>query len=323
MTGTILVTGSTGFIGQGLLTKLGTTPDTRVRAAVRTLSAPLATDAEPVCIPDLSADADWSQALRDVDAVIHLAARVHVMRDTAQDPLAAFRRVNVEGTLALARRAAQLGVRRFIFLSSIKVNGERTDPGRAFTPADRPAPQDPYGVSKLEAELGLARIAAESALEVVIVRPPLVYGPGVKGNFRSMMQWLARGLPLPLGSVHNQRSLVARDNLVDLLVTCIHHPAAANQTFLAGDGEDLSTTELLRRLGNALGRPARLIPVPARLLRLGASLVGRPGIALRLCDSLQVDISPARSRLGWNPPLAVNDGLLQAARHFLRDSAAS
>jgi nucleoside-diphosphate-sugar epimerase len=319
----VLVTGSTGFIGRGLLARLGAVQDTRVRAAVRTWPARLSADAEPVCVPDLSADADWSDAVRDVDAIVHLAARVHVMRDREQDPLAAFRRVNVEGTLALARRAAESGVRRFIFLSSIKVNGERTDPGKPYTSADAPNPQDPYGVSKLEAELGLARIAAGSAMELVIVRPPLVYGPAVKGNFRAMMQWLARGIPLPLGSIHNKRSLVARDNLVDLLVTCVSHPAAANQTFLAGDGEDLSTTELLRRLGAALEHPARLIPVPAGLLKLAASLVGRPGIALRLCDSLQVDISAARSRLGWIPPVAVNDGLSRAAQYFLSHSAAT
>jgi nucleoside-diphosphate-sugar epimerase len=321
VTGTVLVTGSTGFIGQGLLAKLGITADTRVRAAVRALPARLSTDAEPVCVPDLSADTNWSGALRDVDAVVHLAARVHVMRDTERDPLAAFRRVNVEGTLALAKRAAELGVRRFIFLSSIKVNGERTDPGKPYTPADPPNPQDPYGVSKLEAELGLARIAAGTSMDIVIVRPPLVYGPAVKGNFRSMMQWLARGIPLPLGSIHNKRSLVARDNLVDLLVTCISHPAAANQTFLAADGEDLSTTELLRRLGAALARPARLIPVPVGLLELGASIVGRPGIALRLCDSLQVDSGAARLRLGWSPPVSVNDGLSQAAQYFLSNPA--
>jgi nucleoside-diphosphate-sugar epimerase len=268
-------------------------------------------------VPDLSPEADWSGALRGVDTVVHLAARVHVMHDTAADPLSAFRRVNVEGTAALARSAVQAGVRRFIFLSSIKVNGEHTLPGKPFSPTDAPNPRDPYGVSKLEAELELARIAAGSGMDLVLIRPPLVYGPAVGGNFRSMMQWLSSGIPLPLASIHNKRSLVARDNLVDLLVTCISHPAAANQTFMVADGEDLSTTDLLRRLGRALERPARLIPVPATLLKASAALVGRADIALRLCNWLQVDSSVTRSRLGWKPPLPVDEGLAQAARHFM------
>ena len=242
------------------------------------------------------------------------------MQEVSTDPLTEFRRVNVQGTRHLAQQAAAAGVRRFVFISSIKVNGEATLPGKAFLADDVPAPLDPYGVSKMEAEQGLRDIAAQTGMEVVIVRPPLVYGPGVKANFQAMMRWLTRGVPLPLGAIDNRRSLVALGNLVDLIVTCIHHPAAANQTFLVSDGEDLSTTQLLRRMGQALGMPARLMPVPTSLLKLGASLVGRPAVAQRLCGSLQVDISKTRQLLGWTPPLSVDEGLKNAAEGYLREA---
>jgi nucleoside-diphosphate-sugar epimerase len=245
---------------------------------------------------------------------MHIAARVHVMNERAGDPLAEFRRVNVDGTLNLARQAASAGANRFVFVSSIKVNGESTTETQPFTAADTPAPQDPYGISKMEAEQGLRQIAAETGMEVVIVRPPLVYGPGVKANFASMMRAVQRGLPLPLGSVtHNRRSFVALDNLVDLLITCIDHPAAANQTFLVSDGEDLSTTDLLRRLGQALNKPARLFPVPPSLLQLGANLLGKGDMAQRLLGNLQVDISHTRNTLNWTPPISVDEGLRRAA----------
>ncbi len=206
---------------------------------------------------------------------------------------------------------------RFVFISTIKVNGEGTPLGQPYTADDVPAPVDPYGVSKHEAELGLMRLAEETGMEVVIIRPVLVYGPGVKANFLSMMRWLHKGIPLPLGAIHNQRSLVALDNLVDLIVTCLHHPAAANQTFLVSDGEDLSTTALLRRTAAALGRPARLIPVPVRVLRTAAHLLGKADFAQRLYGSLQVDISKTRELLGWSPPVSVDDALHKTARHFL------
>jgi nucleoside-diphosphate-sugar epimerase len=210
-------------------------------------------------------------------------------------------------------------VRRFVFISSIKVNGESTSLGQAFAADDVADPQDPYGISKHEAEVGLRRLAAESGMEVVIIRPPLVYGPGVKANFQSMMRWLKRGVPLPLGAICNKRSLIALDNLVDLIITCLDHPAAANQVFLAGDGEDISTPELLRRLGFALGKPARLLPVPVSLLMAGAALVGRRDIVKRLCESLQVDISKARNVLGWNPPISVDEGFRRTAKSFLAE----
>jgi nucleoside-diphosphate-sugar epimerase len=226
--------------------------------------------------------------------------------------LGEFRRVNVDSTLNLARQAAAVGVRRFVFVSSVKVNGEATLPGQAFTERDAPAPQDPYGQSKDEAEIGLRELAADTGMEVVIIRPTLVYGLGVKANFAALMRAVQRGWPLPLGAVHNQRSLVALDNLVDLIVTCLDHPAAANQTFLVSDGQDLSTTELVRGMAQAAGVPARLLPVPVWALQAGASLLGKGDAVQRLCGNLQVDISKARSLLGWVPPVSVEEGLRRA-----------
>jgi len=247
--------------------------------------------------------------LGGIDVLVHCAARVHVMHENTSDPLSEFRRVNVAGTLALARQAATAGVRRFIFLSSVKVNGEETVLSHSYRADDVPSPQDPYGISKLEAEQGLMKVAADTGMEVVIIRPPLVYGSGVKGNFASMMKLVEKGLPLPLGAIHNKRSLIGIDNLVDLIIRCIDHPAAANQVFLAGDGEDLSTTELLRGVANAMGKPARLIPVPAVLLQLGATLLGKKAMAQRLLGSLQVDISKTCEVLDWKPPYTVEEGL--------------
>lgn len=314
----ILVTGGTGFVGRELLLRLAQSAGTTVRATVRGRTDLLPGGVEPVFISELSPDIDWSEGLRGVDIVVHLAARVHAMRDKLPDPLAVFRRANVESTLALAKAAAASGVRRFVFLSSIKVNGERTVPGKPFTSHDVPNPRNAYAMSKLEAEQGLARIAAASPMEFVVIRPPLVYGPGVGANFRSMMLWVRRGVPLPLGLIHNQRSLVARANLGDLIARCLDHPGASNRVLMVSDGEDLSTTELLRRLGRMLNRRARLVPVPAALLKLCATLVGQRDVALRLCDSLQVDIDATRRLLGWSPPLSVDSALQQTASDFLR-----
>ena len=257
----------------------------------------------------------WADAVKGVSAIEHRAARVHVMTEKAANPLEEFRRVNVQGTLNLAQQAAAAGVARFVVVSSIKVNGEETFKGVPFFAGDVAAPADPYGISKLEAELGLYEIAAQTGMEIVVIRPPLVYGPGVRANFAAMMRWLQKGVPLPLGAIHNQRSLVALDNLVDLIVTCTTHPAAANQTFLVSDGEDVSTSELLRRMGNVMGCPARLVPVPASLLKLAAAMVGKGDVAQRLCGSLQVDIKKTRQLLDWNPPLSLDEGLRRAAMH--------
>ena len=317
----VLVTGATGFVGVALVSQLVCAGRFRIRAAVRRKSSTLHGEIQQIEGDGLIPNRDWREMLSGVDAVVHLAARVHVMSDTATDPLTEFRRVNVEGTLNLARQAAAAGVRRFVFISSIKVNGESTPLGQAFTAEDISAPQDPYAISKHEAEEGLRQLAMESGMEVVIVRPPLVYGPGVKANFQSMMRWLYRGIPLPLGAIYNKRSLVALDNLVDLIITCLEHPAAANQTFLAGDGEDLSTTELMQRMAKALGRPSLLIPVPVKLLDLGATLLGKRAIVQRLCGSLQVDISKARTLLEWNPPISVDEGLRRTAQGFLNEKS--
>jgi len=260
-------------------------------------------------VQGLDANTDWSAALTGQQVVIHAAARAHIIKDEVPDPLAEYRRVNVGGTLNLGRQAAAAGVQRFIFISSINVNGEQTSLGSPFSVDDVVAPKDVTGVSKWEAEQGLQQLASETGMEVVIIRPPLVYGPGVKGNFASMISLVKKGLPLPLGAIHNKRSLVAVDNLVDLIITCIDHPAAANQVFLAGDGQDLSTTELLRGVAEAMGKPSRLIPVPASMLKLGATMLGKKAVAQRLLGSLQVDISKARSLLGWEPPVSVEEGL--------------
>lgn len=315
----ILVTGGTGLIGSAVLREVSTHDG---RAAVGTVRSPIdsSSSLRLVCVGELHSQTNWSDVLSGVSAVVHTAARVHVMRDTATEPIAEFRRVNVEGTANLARQAAAAGIGRFIFLSSIKVNGEITETGHSFHPDDPPAPSDAYAISKFEAEQTLRRIAVDTGMEVVIIRPPLVYGSGVTANFRAMMRLIHQGVPLPLGAIHNQRSLIALDNLVDCIKICISHPAAANQTFLVSDGEDLSTTQLLRRLGTALGRPARLIPVPAPLLELGAKLVGRASIAQRLCGSLCVDITKTRQLLRWAPPFTVDESLGKAAAGFLRET---
>jgi nucleoside-diphosphate-sugar epimerase len=237
------------------------------------------------------------------------------MNDKSADPLEEFRKINVDATIHLAKQAAAAGVKRFIYLSSIKVNGESTQLGRPFTAEDVARPQDPYGVSKHEAERALRKIAEQTGMEVVIIRPPLVYGPGVKANFASMMGIIQRGLPLPLASLtDNQRSLVALGNVIDLIVTCINHPAAANQTFLVSDDEDLSTAELLRRMGQALKKPTKLFYVPIFLLQLGAALINKSEIYQRLCGSLQVDITKTKDLLHWKPPLSVDQGLRQAIK---------
>jgi nucleoside-diphosphate-sugar epimerase len=314
---TFLVTGGSGFLGRALINRLVRLPECSVIAPLRTLSAPLTAGVCSLPLGNLDGTNDWKAALTDVDVVVHAAARVHVMNEVAVDPLAAFREVNVEATLNLARQAAACAVKRFIYISSIKVNGERTEPGAAYRADDAPDPIDPYGISKLEAEQGLMALSATTGMEVVIIRPVLVYGPGVKANFLSMMRWLYRGVPLPFGAVDNRRSLVAVDNLVDLIVTCFDHPAAANQVFLASDGEDVSTTQLLRKLAAALGKPARLLPVSARLMGGVAALLGKRALADRILGSLQVDISKNRKLLGWIPPVTLDQALGLTAQHFL------
>ncbi len=293
----------------------------KVRGAIRRSSTDAVTRSNLVTVGDLAGDTDWRRALDGVKAVVHTAARVHVMNDRASDRLAEYHRTNADSTLNLARQAVASGVRRFVFLSSIKVNGESTLPGRPFNADDPPKPTDPYALSKYEAEEGLRRLGKDTGLEVVIIRPVLVYGPGVRANFLSMMRWLDRGVPLPFGAIRNARSLVALGNLVDLLGTCLSHPAAPNQTFLVSDAEDLSTPELLRRTGEALGRPARLMPVPEFVLRSALAIVGKADVGRRLCGSLQVDIGKTQRLLGWRPPVSFDQALKETVRYFLDENA--
>ena len=295
---------------EALLRKTARAARGAVRRHTQAPSDPPSTS--PTQVGDICSTTDWSGALADVQSVIHTAARVHVMRDTAVAPLSAFRLVNVDGTLQLARQAVTARVRRFIFLSSIKVNGEKTAPAHSFAANDPPHPQDPYAISKHEAEVGLHQIAADTGMQIVIIRLPLVYGPGVHANFAALLRAVARGVPLPLGALHNLRSLIALDNLVDFIITCLEHPAAANETFVVCDGEDLSTPELVRRIAAAMNRPARLLPVPAAMLKAGAALVGKRAAAERLCGNLQIDNRKACELLGWRPPISVDEGLRRA-----------
>lgn len=260
-------------------------------------------------VESLTSKTDWSAALADQKIVIHAAARAHIMQKEAADPLAEYRKINVEGTLNLARQAATANVKRFVFISSIKVNGEQTPLDKPFTAKDKPAPKDAYGISKYEAELGLQAISKDTGMEVVIIRPTLIYGPAAKGNFASLIKLIAKNIPLPLGAVHNKRSLVALDNLIDLIIRCIHHPAAANQVFLAADGEDISTSDLLRGVAKAMGRSPFLLPMPAALLQLAANVLGKKAVAQRLLGSLQVDITKTCELLDWQPPLSIEQGL--------------
>ena len=304
----ILISGATGFVGGAVVRELCHRGE-KVVAAVRLYSESLPTTVKQVQVGGLSAGTDYSVALKSVDVVIHAAARVHVMHDQVADPLSEFRKVNVEGTLNLARQAADAGVQRFVFISSIKVNGESTKLGKPFTAEDNITTQDPYGLSKWEAEQGLLQIAKETGMQVVVIRPPLIYGEGVKANFKKMMHGVAKGLPLPLGAVHNQRSLVALDNLVDFIILCAQHPKAANEVFLISDGEDVSTTELLQKVAKAMGKKARLLPVPVGLMRFVAKLLGKEDVANRLFGSLQVDSSKAREILDWQPVTTMDEQL--------------
>jgi nucleoside-diphosphate-sugar epimerase len=309
----ILVTGANGFIGSRLIAELharGTAITAASRREIKTMPG-----VRWVRIDDIGETTDWTDALADCGAVVHLAARVHVMHDDASQPLEEYRKVNVAGTVRLAREAQRAGVTRFVFVSTIKVNGEQSPAGRGFSEMDLPHPADAYAVSKAEAEQALLDLARSSGMEVVIIRPPLVYGPGVKANFLSMTQWLERGIPLPLGGfTENRRSLVAVDNLIDFIARCVDHPKAANEIFLVADGEDVSTVALMQRTAAALGVRARLIPVPVPVLQGIAKVLRRDRIMQRLAGTLQVDIRKARDRLGWTPPVSLDEGLRRAVQ---------
>lgn len=311
----VLVTGSTGFVGRSLISSLLST-DIKVAVTVRIIDDFLPKNVKQIHITTIQTK-EWEKALINVDAIIHLAARVHVMNDDIHDPLTEFRRINTHATVNLARQAFQSGVKRFIFISSVKVNGEMTLLNKPFTPEDQFIPDDPYGLSKYEAEQGLLALAKETGMEVVIIRPPLVYGPEVRANFASMMRWVNKGIPLPFGAIHNQRSLVALDNLVSFIVHCIDHSKAANEVFLISDGEDVSTTELLQKVAKAFDKKSWLIPIPVSFMRFAAKLVGKSDVADRLFGSLQVDSSKARDLLGWKPVITMDEQLRKTAAAFL------
>lgn len=309
----ILLTGYSGFVGAQLLNIL----DSEYTLSLLGRTPPKSVDFD-FHQSELNELSDFSKSLVGVKTVVHCAARAHIMNEEAQDPLTDYRKINTHGTINLAKQAASASVKRFIFISSIKVNGESNELGSCFKPDDTYIPTDPYGLSKYEAEIGLRKIANEMDMEVVIIRPPLIYGAGVKANFATMMKWVNSGTPLPLGGITgNKRSLVSVDNLVDLIFTCIDHPKAANQTFLASDNNDLSTTELLRNLATALNVPSRLIPIPATWFHIASKLIGKPAISQRLCGSLQVDISKTIELLNWKPPYTTAESLKKTADAFL------
>jgi len=313
----ILLTGVTGFVGRALVNEM-LRLELTVVAAVRSLSADLPGDVRQHVVGDFLLNTEWLSALNDIDVVIHTAARVHIMNDQVTDPLSEFRKVNVAGTLNLARQAAEAGVTRFIFISSIKVNGEMTNEGFPFRPDDNINVTDPYGLSKYEAEQGLLALAKNTSMEVVIIRPPLIYGPGVKANFRSLLKWVNRGLPLPFSLIQNKKSFVALDNLVDFIILCANHSKAANEIFLISDGEDVSTAELLRKIAKAFDKKAILLPIPVSLMKVVAKGLGKEDVANRLFGSLQVDSSKARDLLGWEPVVTMDEQLKKMAKAGLK-----
>ncbi|HSW61834.1 MAG TPA: NAD-dependent epimerase/dehydratase family protein [Dissulfurispiraceae bacterium] len=314
----VFLSGATGFVGRALCTRLAA-DGIRVRAALRTSQNDL--PAEQVIVPSVGPKADWTEGLVSVETVVHLAAHVHVMKSGAEDERL-FHEINIEGTRHLAESAAATGVKRFIFLSTVKVHGERTH-GTPFTEEMPLAPEDAYSRSKAEAESVLKRIGQASGMEIVIIRPPLVYGPGVKANFLQLLKFVHRGVPLPLGALHNARSLVYLDNLVDAVVTCIQHHSAANETFLVSDGKDLSTADLVRLTAKAMDVQVFLPPIPTKLLRLGGKLLGKGDMVGRIMDSLQIDSSFVQKKLGWRPPHTIEEGLQKTVQWFLEQQKRS
>ncbi|EOB3568310.1 UDP-glucose 4-epimerase [Vibrio vulnificus] len=314
----VLVTGYTGFVGRHLLSTFEDLQN------INLLGRSQPKKCSQFLKASIDSSSDYSVVLDKVSTVIHIAARVHVMNDESDDPLEEFRAVNTAGTMNLARQAAEAGVKRFIFVSSIKVNGESTTGKQAFTAQDTPSPEDPYGVSKAEAEEQLIALGKETDLEIVIIRPPLVYGEGVKANFASLMNLVSKGIPLPFGYItNNKRSLVSVDNLVDLIITCIDHPKAANQVFLVSDDYYVSTSGMVKEMAIALGKPSWQIPVPAYCYKLVGKLFDKNDVVDRLTGSLQVDISHTKETLGWTPPQTLQEGFKKTAEAFLKSKQSS
>lgn len=317
----LLITGATGFVGSHLL-QMAIAQNREVVCPVRSQCANTdSSDNTHPVISNINSQTDWQTHLTNVSTVIHCAARVHVMNENSSDPLAAFREVNLYGSLRLAEQAAAAGVNQFIYLSSVKVNGEMTAAGQAFTENDAPQASDPYGISKQEAEAALLALGQRTGMAITIIRPPLVYGKGVAANFLSLLIWVKKQIPLPLGSIHNQRSFVFVKNLTDFILHCVQNPQAYNQVFLISDGKDLSTTELLREAAKALDVPSRLLPFPAGLISLAANIIGKKNIADRLCQSLRVDSSKARDRMQWTPPYSLPQGLRESAASLVPNNS--
>lgn len=311
---TVLITGASGFVGSNLLNRLPLN-DVVILGRNKQKNYLSYKFYEKAILSHV----DYTQSLNNVDVIIHLAARVHVMNEAIIDPLESYRQVNTYGTSNLARQAACAGVKRFIFVSSIKVNGEKTIANRAFSSTDAQAPEDDYGLSKAEAEQELFTISKETGMEVVIIRPTLVYGPGVKANFASLMNLVRKGIPLPFGCItQNKRSLISVENLVDLIITCIDHPKAANQVFLVSDDYDVSTSEMVREMADALGKPTWQLPIPVWCYKLAGKLFNKMDVVDRLTGSLQVDITHTKDTLGWAPPQTLQEGFKQAAQAFLQ-----
>jgi nucleoside-diphosphate-sugar epimerase len=311
-----LITGSTGFVGRALIKSLN-------QKGISTLCVirnnKYVDDFERTFeISDLSDNNDWSPILTDIDVIIHCAARVHVMNDKASNPLEEFRKVNTRATLNLAKQASNSGVKRFVFISSIKVGGESSKLGNPLTEDSDYVPSDPYGLSKYEAEQELLELAEHSEMEVVIIRPTLIYGPGVKANFETMMNWASKPIPLPFGAINNKRSLVSIDNLISLIEVCLTHPKAKNEIFYVNDGNDVSTSDLLRKLYKSFSNRTPLIPIPMSLINLLFKLIGKGGYSARLLSSLQVDISKAKTLLNWTPPHSVDDSIDKTVKHFIK-----
>lgn len=318
----ILVTGATGFIGQALVDYLLLHTNLNLHLAVRRNDVKyLNTQGQRLNITqieNISANTKWQDVLSDCNVIVHAAGRVHIINETEKDPLTAFRKINVEGTLNLARQAAQSGVRRFIYLSSIKVNGEYTKPEKPFSPNDIAMPEQPYSISKYEAERGLINLAEKTEMEIVIIRPPLVYGPQVSGNFLRMMQLLQKATPLPFGALkRNKRSYISINNLVNVINCCIAHPNAVNKIFLVSDGEDLSTTDLFQKIRLLLANKAPLVPVPSWALNGVAKVLGKKSEMMRICGSLQADISKTKQLLNWRPIETVDDALRRTVEDYV------